>query len=306
LYPQRLHHALIQSSCRFFSYADILDHHAAPAQSDGPGSPNYGSHDTNAANKLDSRYNSDLDYRGTTHDSTNYGPHHTNVAYKLDPRVDSNLDHRGTTEDSTNYGPHHTNIANKLDPRVDSDRDHRVHHVHREYPDGTQSTGYGGHESTNYGPHHTNAANKLDPTVDSDRDYRASQGSTNYGPHSTNIANKLDPHYDSDLDHRGPGGTNSKLTSCVEGLWKGVDETVRRTSHEDLSRTDIFSAPVRAGTMPDLHHDCPASDPEGEELNSNGRYSGRESKAQHAPRKFPIPPSVYSDTLRGHHGGHLC
>jgi len=166
---------------RSFSYADVPGHRAAPAQFNGAGSTNYGPHDNNAANKFD-------------------------------PRYDSDTDHRGTQHNSTNYGPHHTNIANKLDPRVDSDRDHRSHHVHSKYPDGTQSTEYGGHESTNHGPHHTNAANKLDPTVDSDRDHRASQGSMNYGPHSTNPGNKLDPRYDSDLDHRGPGVTNSKIT----------------------------------------------------------------------------------------------
>jgi hypothetical protein len=53
--------------------------------------------------------------------STNYGPHATNVGNKVDPRFDSDMDHRGTAQGSTNFGPHSTNVGNKLDPRVDSD-----------------------------------------------------------------------------------------------------------------------------------------------------------------------------------------
>jgi len=61
---------------------------------------------------------------GTT--STNYGPHSTNTANKLDPRFDSDMDHRGTATGSTNVGHHQTNVGNKLDPRIDSDADHRA------------------------------------------------------------------------------------------------------------------------------------------------------------------------------------
>lgn len=77
----------------------------------------------------------DRGYRGhpasagaaTTHTtSTNYGTHDTNMGNKLDPRFDSDMDHRGTAAGSTNAGPHSTNMGNKLDPRVDSDRDHRA------------------------------------------------------------------------------------------------------------------------------------------------------------------------------------
>jgi hypothetical protein len=182
-----------------------------------------GPHNSNVANKLDPRVDSDRDGRAgglgatnTTHaggfgsqhepgatygTSTNFGPHDSNIANKLDPRIDSDRDGRAahgtttggvfgsSTHGSTNAGPHGSNIANKLDPRVDSDRDNRgAHH-------GT---------SENYGPHSTNIANKLDPTVDSDRDNRGAHHGTseNYGPHS-NIANKLDPTVDSDRDHRG-------------------------------------------------------------------------------------------------------
>lgn len=62
----------------------------------------------------------------TSTTSTNYGSHSTNTANKLDPRFDSDMDHRGTATGSTNVGPHSSNVANKLDPRFDSDADHRA------------------------------------------------------------------------------------------------------------------------------------------------------------------------------------
>lgn len=58
--------------------------------------------------------------------ATNYGSHSTNTGNKLDPRFDSDLDHRGTATGSTNTGHHSSNVANKLDPRIDSDIDHRA------------------------------------------------------------------------------------------------------------------------------------------------------------------------------------
>ncbi|EUC43917.1 hypothetical protein COCMIDRAFT_38186 [Bipolaris oryzae ATCC 44560] len=61
-----------------------------------------------------------------TSTSTNYGPHDSNIGNKLDPRFDSDTDHRGTATGSTNAGPHSTNMGNKLDPRFDSDQDHRA------------------------------------------------------------------------------------------------------------------------------------------------------------------------------------
>ena len=62
----------------------------------------------------------------TTSTSTNYGPHDSNIGNKLDPRFDSDTDHRGTATGSANAGPHSTNVGNKLDPRFDSDQDHRA------------------------------------------------------------------------------------------------------------------------------------------------------------------------------------
>ncbi|KXG51803.1 uncharacterized protein PGRI_091960 [Penicillium griseofulvum] len=150
---------------------------------------------------------------GSTHGttgSTNAGPHNSNIANKLDPRVDSDRDNRahhegltgsGTTHGtsgvtgthgttatgthSTNTGPHSSNIANKVDPRVDSDRDNRAQHGLTGASTGaglgsthhTAATGtHGTTTSTNAGPHSSNIANKVDPRVDSDRDNRAHHG----------------------------------------------------------------------------------------------------------------------------------
>lgn len=81
-------------------------------------------------------------FAGGVSNSTNAGPHNSNLANKLDPRVDSDLDHRGNrhanqggvfgasgshatagpgTAQNT-AGPHNSDWANKLDPRVDSTR----------------------------------------------------------------------------------------------------------------------------------------------------------------------------------------
>src|SRR5690606_41691667 len=95
-----------------------------------------------------------------THGSTNAGPHNSNAANKLDPRVDSDRDGRATHGNTTTgthgthnnnrsstagatgthtgagahgsnlpgpapntAGPHKKDILNKLDPKVDSDMD---------------------------------------------------------------------------------------------------------------------------------------------------------------------------------------
>jgi hypothetical protein len=153
---------------------------------------------------------------GTT-GSTNAGPHNSNVANKMDPRVDSDLDGRathhntgynttgtttGTTTGATtgaatggygtgsaNNGPHNSRMMNKLDPRVDSDRDGRnafgpagtadtttkSFEQSQNESTATSTTAHGA-GSTNHGPHNSNLMNKLDPRVDSDRDHRATHG----------------------------------------------------------------------------------------------------------------------------------
>jgi len=175
--------------------------------------------------------------------STNAGPHDSNAANKLDPRVDSDRDgraHHGTTgamgamgsnthhnTTTDNHGPHNSKMANKLDPRVDSDRDHRA--------DPTSHTGTHNTQHT-AGPHNSDALNKADPRVDSDRDGRAHHGTTgvmgsnthhnttdNDGPHNSKMANKADPRVDSDRDHRAnpthgtDHHTNQHVSSMVDG-----------------------------------------------------------------------------------------
>jgi soluble lytic murein transglycosylase-like protein len=73
--------------------------------------------------------------------STNHGPHDSNVANKVDPRADSDRGMASALKTSSGFnspnwldnrarhqamggaaGPHSSNLANKVDPRVDSDR----------------------------------------------------------------------------------------------------------------------------------------------------------------------------------------
>src|SRR4051794_38580693 len=83
----------------------------------------YRAHATNAGvTPADTEINRErMNTTNTT--STNYGSHNSNIGNKVDPRYDSDMDHRGTATGSTNHGPHSTNVGNKLDPRVDSDAD---------------------------------------------------------------------------------------------------------------------------------------------------------------------------------------
>jgi len=77
--------------------------------------------------------------------STNAGPHDSNLANKVDPRVDSDLDSTGNRHGATTHGgilgssgthatpgsgtaqntagPHNSDLLNKADPRVDADLD---------------------------------------------------------------------------------------------------------------------------------------------------------------------------------------
>jgi len=285
-------------------------------------STNAGPHDSNIANKIDPRVDSDRDgsrnagaaaygpggantHTGVgagTHNntgltghhgtSTNAGPHDSNLANKLDPRVDSDRDgsrnagaaaygpggaktgftgQHGNTGNtfgqshtgigpgtSTNAGPHDSNLANKLDPRVDSDRDGSRNAGAASYGPGGANTGntFGqghtgvgagntglgsthdtgltgqhhagntgynsgltsGTNATNAGPHDSNLANKLDPRVDSDRDGSARIGagtgpaSSTAGPHGSNFLNQADPRIDSDLDGSRTVGGNNQST----------------------------------------------------------------------------------------------
>jgi len=146
--------------------------------------------------------------------STNAGPHNSNMANKLDPRVDSDLDssrhtgthstgtgigssglsgthagnnsgtHTGTTgglSSSTNAGPHNSNAMNKVDPRVDSDLDGRGNRHGASTggilgASGSHATAGSGTAQNTAGPHNSDMMNKMDPRVDSDRDGSKTMG----------------------------------------------------------------------------------------------------------------------------------
>jgi len=137
--------------------------------------------------------------------STNAGPHNSNLANKIDPRVDSDMDgsrnmgaatgaagttgtysgthagnntggFTGTTggiSHSTNAGPHDSNLANKVDPRVDSDLDGRGNRHGAATggimgASGSHATPGSGTAQNTAGPHNSDMLNKVDPRVDSD------------------------------------------------------------------------------------------------------------------------------------------
>ncbi|KAI1308462.1 hypothetical protein F5Y03DRAFT_89058 [Xylaria venustula] len=147
---------------------------------------------------------------GSTGATGREGPHNSNLANKLDPRIDSDRsgqrlgntagDQYGSGPEGV-HGPHNSRIANAADPRVDSDRDasRTVGNTHGS--SGTHGTtgAHGTHGTThgtsqiggNYapgpapntaGPHKSDALNKADPRVDSDLDgSRTVGGNKTYG-----------------------------------------------------------------------------------------------------------------------------
>ncbi|KAI9753741.1 MAG: hypothetical protein M4579_005032, partial [Chaenotheca gracillima] len=127
-----------------------------------------GPHDSDIANKLDPRVDSDLDGSRTVGGNAgNTGPARTTGTSYTNPsggyaggagtHTGQTGAHSGPTgahagptgtsagyNNSTNAGPHNSNLVNKADPRVDSDLDNR----------GTHNAGYGntaGHTGAGYG-----------------------------------------------------------------------------------------------------------------------------------------------------------
>jgi len=153
-----------------------------------------GPHQSDMANKLDPRVDSDRDGSrtlggtGAAYGSTHTGP--TTGAYGSDTAY-GHTGH-GLTGGTTTSGPHRSDMANKMDPRVDSDRDGS-----RTVGGTTGTTGYGGTHGTGMtgthgthhtaGPHSSDTANKMDPRVDSDRDGSRTVG-TGAGYGSTHTA----------------------------------------------------------------------------------------------------------------------
>jgi len=148
--------------------------HSNPSSNPGYGSSNTisGPHNSNLANKVDPRVDSDNSRGGYgntignySNPTGNYGSNTTGTGYGNTP--------------STTAGPHSSNLANKVDPRVDSYNPQGNYGNNSGTYNPTSSginhgTSHG--ESTNAGPHKSTLMNKLDPRVDSDND-----GSRNAG-----------------------------------------------------------------------------------------------------------------------------
>ncbi|KAL2758059.1 hypothetical protein ACRALDRAFT_1061307 [Sodiomyces alcalophilus JCM 7366] len=195
--------------------------------------------------------------------NTRAGPHQSDMANKMDPRVDSDRDNRGapggmtgttgtsglgsSTRSGNTYGSSTTGGYGASG----TTRSENTYGSGTTGTTGTMgttgTTGTGGYGSSNTraGPHQSDMANKMDPRVDSDRDNRAAPGasmggnqfssgatagglgsshtrgttgttgttagygaSTNpgpapntAGPHKQDMLNKMDPRVDSDLDN---------------------------------------------------------------------------------------------------------
>merc|ERR1712098_642358 len=134
------------------------------------GSNNHGPHDSNAANKVDPRIDSDRDGRAAH--GTGFGSSNTHST-----GLGSNT--HGTTGaygSNTTAGPHSSNVANKADPRVDSDLDgsNRV---------GAGTTGYGSSNthSTGLGSSNTHSTGLGSSNT---------HGTTGTTAHNSSMANK--------------------------------------------------------------------------------------------------------------------
>ncbi|KAI0838777.1 hypothetical protein F5Y06DRAFT_44040 [Hypoxylon sp. FL0890] len=222
-------------------------------------------------------------HSGTTGSAT-AGPHQSDLANKVDPRVDSDRDGRFVGNTAGDYGgsgregvagPHNSRLANAADPRVDSDRDGSRTVGNTYGSSGTAGTtgagytpagttgntfgsstgaGYGsttgthGHGTTGTtgipgttgthgvaGTHGTTGTHGVTGThgTTGTHGVTGTHGTTGThgvagthtahsgpgpapdtaGPHKSNIANKLDPRVDSDLDNSRTVGGNKTYQS---------------------------------------------------------------------------------------------
>merc|ERR1712000_366401 len=180
---------------------DALHHNNTSALS---GSTNHGPHDSNAANKVDPRIDSDRDGRaahGTGLGSSN--THSTGLGSSNTHSTGLGSNTHGTTGaygSNTTAGPHSSNVANKVDPRVDSDLDgsNRV---------GAGNTGYGASNthSTGLGSSNTHSTGLGSSNT---HGTTGAYGSNTTGTtaHNSSMANKLDPRVDSTTGTTGTTG----------------------------------------------------------------------------------------------------
>jgi len=202
------------------------DHHHKHSSThhDSTQSSNHGPHDSNIANNVDPRVDSDRSNMGTygTH-STATGPTTTGLgSHTTSTGVGSTGLATGTGANahestrSSNHGPHDSNVANKLDPRVDSDRDNRA--AHGSHPtstglgSGTNTTGTAGTTgmvTTGSGAHtgltgHHGTMGDLSSHAPTHSTATGPVSST-AAPHDSNLANRADPRVDSDLSNENIG-----------------------------------------------------------------------------------------------------
>lgn len=192
------------------------DHRAAPTSTVG------GSH----------AYTSNDNYTHNTSSTTdNEGPHNSNLANKLDPRVDSDRsgtkmgntagDYHGSGREGV-HGPHSSRLANAADPRVDSDRDASRTIGNTYGSSGTAGTtgafGTTGHtgptsHTAHTGPTAHTSAGTTGAGFGSSTGHREGE----FGPHGSRLGNAADPRVDSDLDssrNAGTAGLGSSTTSA--------------------------------------------------------------------------------------------
>ncbi|EFY90146.1 cell surface protein, putative [Metarhizium acridum CQMa 102] len=206
--------------------------------SDGPATRTDGPHESNLANKVDPRVDSDRDHSrnlganphgtattGTTGTTGLAGTHGThtgtagtsgtghNAAFFSSGASGATGINRGTDGPATRTdGPHESNLANKADPRVDSDRDHSRNlgaNPHGTATTGT--TGVTGSHGTHTGTHgtHTGAHGTHAGTTGAG----PGPAPNTAGPHKSDMLNKADPRVDSDLDGSKTFGGNKTTES---------------------------------------------------------------------------------------------
>merc|ERR1712029_834151 len=184
------------------------------------GSTNHGPHDSNAANKVDPRIDSDRDGRaahGTGLGSSN--THSTGLGSSNTHSTGLGSNTHGTTGaygSNTTAGPHSSNVANKVDQRVDSDLDgsNRV---------GAGNTGYGASNthSTGLGSSNTHSTGLGSSNT---HGTTGAYGSNTTGTtaHNSSMANKLDPRVDSTTGTTGTTGYSGTHAGNHSGTHTGT------------------------------------------------------------------------------------
>ncbi|KAJ5159729.1 uncharacterized protein N7482_006733 [Penicillium canariense] len=173
-------------------------------------SSNHGPHDSNVANVMDPRIDSDRDGRAAHSTSAgSYAPHTSTIGHQ--GGVGGVSQHASTHSPATGpatstAGPHENNLANKADPRIDSDLSKEKagrfdHDVHKASLGGAGVIPISG----NAGPTSTKTFGQAQETgaAGAGSSYNTSSSGYNQttaGPHKSDMANKLDPRVDSDLD----------------------------------------------------------------------------------------------------------